>query len=938
MSTAQRDTGLILQRGEELDSAEMALRAAFNGEGSVLLIEGPAGMGKTRLSEAIIERSERFGFVVHQARGDELEAGFAFGILRQLLQSILGRRLKSERASILAGPGRVVGRLVESSETSPGSDPLGISYGFYRVLVDVAERQPVLIHVDDTHSCDIGSLQALTFAARRIEDQPLIIIAACRPTLDGERADLIRRLSLMRVSHHLRPSPFELEAVAELTRRFLGSEPDESFVRDLHHATGGNPFLLTEVLAAAQREGPQGSGSLDFQSRVPDRVTESVQQRIIGCGSAAVRLAEGVAILGEGSIRDTAHLAGLDVTEAGAAADRLAEAHILSVGGKLRFTHPIVREAVASRIPPVRRGLAHADAGRILADAGAPLEEVVAHLLRAPAQGDEWIVDRLLTAAKRERSSGSPETAEPLLARALDEPPPDGERFAIVHELAAVRAQIGHPDTIETARREMDLASDLHQRATAQLQMIRAIGLYRGFGSALNLLGEVNKSKDAVDPDLALRLEAELLGLARLDGENYRFAVDRLEELAPRATPVRPASVLLLSNLALSALERNDDPSRIAELAELALSQGWLIEEGSLQLLYAVTSLIWIDDLDAATRACHRIEQAASETGAVSLSSMIHGLRSMLNLRRGSVADAVADARVCWDLAFPLGAAEGMPFTRAHLADALMERAQWAEADRALAEPAPEERADLNPYYLHSRGRSSLAHHDPAAALQNFTACGTALARRGGVDTPTVFPWRSLAARAHMLLGDEDKARELAEEELELAEKGQIPGAIGEAMTTLGMIEDGPRGQQLILDALKVLDESPRTLVRIRALTELGAMIRRSGNPKNARRHLKSALDLAHRHGAIAREQRAHEELVLAGARPRRSALTGVDALTPSERRVAQLVGKGLANREIADALFVSPRTVSTHLTHIYQKLTANDRAELESFAAEQLG
>lgn len=266
-----------------------------------------------------------------------------------------------------------------------------------------------------------------------------------------------------------------------------------------------------------------------------------------------------------------------------------------------------------------------------------------------------------------------------------------------------------------------------------------------------------------------------------------------------------------------------------------------------------------------------------------------------------------------------------------------MERAEWEKADRALADPEPKERADVNPYYLHSRGRSSLSRHDPAAALHNFVACGDALARRGGVDTPTMFPWRSLAAQAHMRLGDLDRARDVADEELELAETGQVPGAIGEALTTLGMIEGGSRGEHRIRAALDILQESPRLLVRIRALTELGALIRRRGRPTDARPFLKSALDLAHRCGAIAREQRAREELVLTGARPRRAALTGVDALTPSERRVAQLVGKGLTNREIADALFVSPRTVSTHLTHIYQKLPPEDRDDLGTFAAEHL-
>lgn len=137
--------------------------------------------------------------------------------------------------------------------------------------------------------------------------------------------------------------------------------------------------------------------------------------------------------------------------------------------------------------------------------------------------------------------------------------------------------------------------------------------------------------------------------------------------------------------------------------------------------------------------------------------------------------------------------------------------------------------------------------------------------------------------------------------------------------------------------AVDILADSPRLLTRIRSLIELGALTRRNGQRKTAQEPLKAALDLAHLHGAIALAERARDELVVAGGRPRRAALTGLAALTPSEYRVAQLVGRGHSNREIADMLFVSPRTVSTHLTHIYQKLGHAGREELSAFLREHL-
>lgn len=251
------------------------------------------------------------------------------------------------------------------------------------------------------------------------------------------------------------------------------------------------------------------------------------------------------------------------------------------------------------------------------------------------------------------------------------------------------------------------------------------------------------------------------------------------------------------------------------------------------------------------------------------------------------------------------------------------------EARVVLAEPEPREQAEDNPFYLDSRGRLHLASGDPAAALGDFLACGRSLARRGGVDAPSAFAWRSQAALALLQLDDRRGAHELATEELALAIEGRVPGAVGEALVAVGKVEGGTAGVHRMHRALDVLDGSPRVLTRILALTELGELLRRDRQPRAARETLRTAMDLAHRHGATMMARRAREELVVAGGRPRREAALGPGALTPSERRVAHLVVRGLTNRQIAQDLFVSPRTISTHLTHVYQKLGVTTRAEL---------
>jgi DNA-binding CsgD family transcriptional regulator len=231
--------------------------------------------------------------------------------------------------------------------------------------------------------------------------------------------------------------------------------------------------------------------------------------------------------------------------------------------------------------------------------------------------------------------------------------------------------------------------------------------------------------------------------------------------------------------------------------------------------------------------------------------------------------------------------------------------------------------------YVESLGLLSLAQATPAIALEHFLSCGRILAARGGVDAPGVMPWRSRASAALLAIGDRSRAASLAREELALAEASGVAGSVVVARTALGVSVGGSEGALLLGDAVTEAQASPRVLARIQALTELGSLLRRRGEPRAARPHLAAALDLARRYGAARLADRSRVELLAAGGRPRREALTGAEALTASERRIAELAAGGLTNRQIAAQLYVSTRTVTTHLTHVYQKLRTGGREEL---------
>jgi DNA-binding CsgD family transcriptional regulator len=292
--------------------------------------------------------------------------------------------------------------------------------------------------------------------------------------------------------------------------------------------------------------------------------------------------------------------------------------------------------------------------------------------------------------------------------------------------------------------------------------------------------------------------------------------------------------------------------------------------------------------------------------------------------------DAIADAESVVDAA-RYGWEPALPAAQAVMALAHLERADRDSAAAALDLPGGEDRwratFTFNDY-LDARGRVKMMDGDPSGALEDFTAAGQAL-DAVGASHASVVAWRSGAALAAAAVGDLDEARRLAEEDIERAREYGAPRAIGLALRTAGRIAGGDRGIALLREADEVLALSPARLEQAHAQADLGELLLESGHRMAAREPLKAALDAAHACGATVLAERARATLTEAGARPRRHALSGRDALTPRELRLADMAARGMTNREIAEALFITTKTVETHLRHAYEKLGISSRREL---------
>ena len=348
----------------------------------------------------------------------------------------------------------------------------------------------------------------------------------------------------------------------------------------------------------------------------------------------------------------------------------------------------------------------------------------------------------------------------------------------------------------------------------------------------------------------------------------------------------------------------------------------------------AVAVLLSLDEFDTAVRLYTEWLDSPAGQGSAFAFAHASSFRAFALLRRGDLSEAEADARAA------LEAASTLVFTYAHLAEVLAERGQFAEAIETLDRPAcrMSNTAGLDAgRLLAPRALLRIASGDVTRGIADLLAAGESI-ESFGIHNPSYSAWRSEAALATLGLGDRGEARRLVREEIELARRWGTPRPLGVSLRVAGLVEGGDEG-------LELLRESVDVLAALAGAARAGQVVhgaRRSSTSRQPARRspvisLQDGLEHALRCGAIVLAERAHAELLATGARPRRLVRSGIDSLTPSERRVAKMATEGQTNREIAQALFVTPKTVETHLSHVYRKLGIDARSQLPRALSESL-
>ena len=879
MGESHRDGGALLERGAELAGLDGLLATACGGSGALVVIEGPPGIGKSALVRACAQHAAALGMQSLQARGDDVSMESSFAAMRELLAPAVGPDAFSGSAAFAAPV------FSGDADVAPEADrAVAVLHGLYWLVADHCDHGPLALLVDDAHWGDDASLAFAGFLARRAGELPLALVLAARAPEPGAVAELVRVLADPETLT-LSPEPLSLTGVSALLTTSLRREPEAEFAVACRGATHGNPVLLGELTAEIRARGiePVASQAGSVGTLRPPGVRSTAVLRLGQMTGDARRLAHTLAVLGDRTpLAVAAELAGLDEDAAHAAALELEEAGLVTREDGLGFVHPLLRAAVTDDVATVERVRGHAAAARVLARHGAEPDAVAAQLLRAEPAADPWVVEMLRAGAARALELGDPEPAVAFLERALAEPAED--RAGVLLELGLAEARTDAAAGIARLREAVTAGGG----AAAALPLARLLNLTGCAGEAAEVLEAAGDEPE---------LRAELLATAYVRISAHRRLAPLIASLEePADPPQTPLELATTAALAVEHAVERGDPERGVVLARRVLGR-----VRGIPILLAFVAAGRLEEAEAAATAA--LETARSRGAALDL-AVAYEARGAVRLQRGDLHGAEADATACLELLSGPGAiARGAAAT---VAGAGIELGR----DRAgLEEIVAAARDDLD---FPSAAGLLLAE----AALTDDHKAAVALCLRAGElgwarDCPALNPWRSGAANALTRLGRTDEAAPLARKELAVA---LTPRARGVALLAAGA------------DAVAELEEARAPVELARALLARGSKLRRAGLRSRARDDLQEAHDLASARGAVRIAEAAAAELRSSGARLRRTAARGADALPPAERRVAELAAGGLSTRDIAQSLFLSEKTVEAHLGRAYRKLGIHSR------------
>jgi DNA-binding CsgD family transcriptional regulator len=900
--------------GREPERAAIAalLDAARAGNGGALVVRGVAGSGKsTLLADAV---GAAAGLRVLRTSGVESESPLAFAALQRLLWPLRGR------IENLPGPQRAALRAAFGEAEGEGDRFLAF-LGTLSLLADTAEEAPVVAVVDDAHWLDDASSAALLFAARRLQDEPIALLFAARESSERRfEADGVPSVVLGGV---------EGEAADALLRPGAGGDVDRAVRDELVAATGGNPLALVELAAALTAEQLAGRAPLPVPLPLTGGVERAFLDRYRGLSEAAQRFL--LVTAADDTARLTVVRAAAERVDVGeSAVDEVERSGLLRVDGdELTLHHPLVRSAVYRAATSTQRRAAH----RALADVlGGDADRRAWHLAAAADRPDEEVVDALDGVAERAVTRGGHEAAAAAWARAAELTAGGEDRGRRLYLAASSAWQGAHPS------RATALAGAAAAGVTDPLLRARLLLLQgqiewntRSLNDGYDLVLQAAQAAAGADPATAQQLAMLAASLSAWGARSPR-AVDLValvQEPGPDAPARARASRALLHGFLAAARQ---DWAAAAEgfRSAFELTDSDPVDDHVLQPNLGVATML-IDDDERGLRLHEEQLTAARRAGALNMVEHALTRGAQFQIATGAWARAAAAAAEALPLAAATGHAGLTALPTAELAVVAALRGDDAADGHvaevtAIREAHPLGLTDVIVVDLVHWVRGLRAVGQPAAALHHLEQIsGPGYRRMAALDR------LETAVRADRA----DLARAWLEELEAFADGTGAPATVAVVEHGRALLAEDGDAETHFRRALDAHAGSLRLPDRARTHLAFGEHLRRARRRVDAREHLRAALALFEDLGAAPWAERAATELRASGETARRRDVSTATDLTPQERQVAALVRQGLANRDVAAQLFVSPRTVDFHLRNVFSKLGVTSRAELTALPLE---
>ncbi len=931
----------LVGRGRELRSLGNLAETAKRGRASFLVVEGEPGIGKTAFLDRACELAKQAGFTVRRGQGEELDRERPFGLVADAL-GLPAAAMEAPASAATSADLRfqVIERICELAE-------------------ERAETSPLALAADDVHWADPSSLLALYRLSRRLAHLPFLLLLTCRPL--PRRPELTRLVAVLVEQGGVRLT-LQLLSRAELVEvaaHVAGVEVGPTLERELLR-TGGNPLFARELVQALLEEGAleihDGTGELTRRPDPSPSLRLTILRRMTFLGDETLELLKLASVLGESfSLDELATVGGRAPAAVLGPLRQATDGGIVSdVDGRLAFRHDLVREALyLDLLPAVRKSL-HLQAGRALATAGAPARRVAVHLSLGAEHGDAEAV-AWLKRAGQELASQAPSVTIELLERALELAPRDDAirtelSVALIRPLvwtgslaraeAVARERLAEgADPEVSARLRLTLASlfflqyrlpELEQLCVETLALSELAPAERGHFLALAVMPAIARG----DLDRALVLAGDAARAGRNVGsifavpaENTGGIVARLQgrfreavEFGGRAVEAARVAVARDRDLGLS-------PRQI--LGNAHVFQSW--------------NLLAADRLEEASSSLHAAMAEYEQIGAVAYVNLCHRGLAQAAFLAGRWDDARAELEIASQLedetqSQGLDTHQADPSLILALHQGRLEQARCA-LDRLEQTLPPEQWRRGNLWFLPTKAAVLVAGGDDEAALEALEdQCRRA--HEIGV-LPDYRLFGRCLVRLALTRGRRDLAEHATAGAVELSRRaGRLATTEGNALLCCGLLEDDPES---IAAAVAAYREGPRPLHFAAACEDAGEIYARRGRRDDAVAVLSEALEIYRGVDGSRDAARVTSRLRTLGANTgargsRKRASVGWASLTPAEQRVARLVAEGLSNPEIGGRLFISRRTVSTHLAHIFRKLGISSRTQLAVIAAHEEG